>query len=115
MGEQRFGRGGEHVNAFTAKYYAAKATYVGWFSGLGWYGLVSPFGALPWWEWLFLATVGAFIVCRFIWASLSAGAAAITYKLTGDMEGSGDWFAWVLVVGPVLAFIAARYIVRALS
>jgi hypothetical protein len=115
MGEQRFSRGGEPINAFTAKYYASKATYLGWFAGLAWYGLISPFSPLTWWELALLATVGAFVAGRFIWVTLSTIAAGITYKLTGNMEGSGDIFAWTVFIGPVVAFVAARYAVWALA
>jgi len=115
MGEQRFSQGGEPINVFTAKYYASKATYLGWFAGLAWYGFISPFRPLAWWELALLATVGAFVVGRFIWATLSNIAAGITYKLTGQMEGSSDIFAWTIFIGPVLAFVAARYAVWALA
>lgn len=62
-----------------------------------------------------LFTLGAIIVCRLIYATMTTIAAAITYKLTGDIEGSSDIFAVATFLSPILSFFAGKYAVLLLA
>lgn len=89
---------------------ASKATIVGWFAGLSYFGwwasdaVQVSFGAMS-----VLVVGGMFASSILIGGGVSLLIAGIAKALTGKTEGYPSLFTWGVVVSPVLAFFAARY------
>lgn len=95
---------------------AAKMTIVGWFAGLAYYNWFSSAAAhLPWWQHALLIIVGMFAAAIVIGAGMALLAAALTKVITGRSDGSINAFAWAAFISPVLAFFAAKYVLRFLG
>ena len=96
------------MNIDTVKAKAAKATIFGWFVGLAyynWFAHQPPH--VPFWGHLLLGFVGMFVASIVIGGGLALVAALLTRMTTGRLDGSSDFFAWGVFIGPVLAFFAA--------
>lgn len=95
---------------------AAKMTIVGWFAGLAYYNWFSSTAFhLPFWEHVLLVVVGMFAAAIIIGAGMALLAAGLTKVITGRMDGSLNAFAWAAFISPILAFFAAKYVLRLLG
>jgi hypothetical protein len=104
------------MNVKIVRHYSRVFTSIGWFVGLTYYEwFASTPTAVPLWEFAILAIVGGAVASTVICATMDTLAGAITYKITGDFEGSSDFFAWMTFISPVLAFFVAKYALRFLS
>jgi hypothetical protein len=95
---------------------AAKACILGWFIGLAyynWFAHQPPHVAL--WLHFVLAFVGMFAASILIGGALALLAGVLTKRTTGSWDGSPDFFAWGVFIGPVLAFFAAGYALQVMS
>jgi hypothetical protein len=92
----------------TINYCSGVFTMIAWLAGVVYYKSAS----VPFWEASVIAVVGALAASIFIANTLSAIAAAITYKLTGDPESATDFASIAVIVSPTLAFFAAKYAIQ---
>lgn len=95
---------------------AAKMTIAGWFAGLAYYSWFSSTAVhLPIWQHAFLIIVGMFAAAIIIGGGMALLASGLTKVITGRADGSINAFAWAALISPVLAFLAAKYVLQYLG
>lgn len=97
----------ERVNTYAAKY-----TIAGWLTGLAyysWFSSSAPPLSVGWHALLIVG--GMFASSIVIGGGVSLILALVTKLVTGKSDGSSDFFAWGAFISPVLAFLAAGYVV----
>jgi hypothetical protein len=111
--ESEMSSGGKPVSVKLIRRYATILTIIGWLAGLVFYEwfAFAPF-YVPLWDLCLLAIFGAFLSTIIITNTVQTIAGAITYKLTGNFEGSTDIHGWSVVISPLLAFVAAKYVLK---
>lgn len=90
--------------------YAAKFTIIGWVVGLAYYNwLASNPSHVPFWAEVVLTVIGAAVVCVVVGGAIAILLGCVTKLVTGDFEGSADFYGWGAVLSPIAAFSLAGY------
>jgi len=103
------------MNVYRVNAIAAKWTIYGWFLGLAYFEWFAAVPAhLPIWELAILVVIGMFASSVIIGGGVALILGAMTKTITGSW-GDTTYYPWGALISPMLAFFAARFVLRLFS
>ena len=94
---------------------ASKATLFGWVVGLIWIGYFNSFPNLSLLDWIILIVAGMFGASIIIGGGISLLFAGITRLVYGRADATPIFFAWGVIISPIIAYFCVGPVARLLN